>query len=108
VDSKGDGGIVSVRAVHPPSDFTEADQEEEEGSTKPKGKLAYTSTNYSLHQYADSLDKLLLALDAIESWGDAGVRKRRREEVKMVEHEAARVDWYWREAWSSYCQSQSS
>lgn len=107
MDDKADGGIVPVRAVHPPSDFTGTGQEEEAYATKPKAKLAYTSTNWALHQYTDALDKLLLALDAVESWGDAGVRQRRREEVKMVEREAARVDWYWREAWSSFCQSQN-
>ena len=66
------------------------------------GKLAYTSTNYGLHAYSESLLKLLMQLDGVESWGDANVRKRRRAVVKEIEGEVSRVDAYWKNAWRDY------
>jgi hypothetical protein len=66
------------------------------------GKLAYTSTNYSLHAYMESLLKLLMQLDGVESWGDANVRKRRRAVVKEIEGEVSRVDAWWKNAWRDY------
>lgn len=66
------------------------------------GKLAYTSTNYGLHAYMESLLKLLMQLDGVESWGDANVRKRRRAVVKEIEGEVSRVDAWWKNAWRDY------
>lgn len=64
-------------------------------------KLAYTPTNAPLHAYEEELSRILSALDAVESRGDAGVRAARRELARMVEWEAERVErwrgavWEW-------------
>ncbi|KAI0651189.1 hypothetical protein C8Q79DRAFT_932044 [Trametes meyenii] len=64
-------------------------------------KLAYTPTNAPLHAYEEELNRILGALDAVESRGDAGVRAARRELVRLVEREAERVErwrgvvWCW-------------
>ncbi|KAH9852935.1 hypothetical protein C2E23DRAFT_691392, partial [Lenzites betulinus] len=55
-------------------------------------KLAYTPTNTPVHAYEEELSRILSALDAIESRGDAGVRAARRELARMVEREAERVE----------------
>ncbi|EIW56521.1 uncharacterized protein TRAVEDRAFT_127811, partial [Trametes versicolor FP-101664 SS1] len=55
-------------------------------------KLAYTPTNAPLHAYEEELSRILSALDAVESRGDAGVRAARRELARMVEREAERVE----------------
>lgn len=85
------GQVVSVRAVHAPSGFVE-------GETGGGGKLAYTSANYSLHQYVDGLERLLIDLDGVNSWGDAGVRKRRKGIAGRIEREGRRMEWYWQKA----------
>ncbi|KAF9054237.1 hypothetical protein BJ165DRAFT_1337765 [Panaeolus papilionaceus] len=104
-----DEGIITVRATHPPSDYNrDLPMEDEETSPVSEGKLAYTSTNYNLHQYSDSIDKLLIKLDGVESWGCKGVRDRRRSIVKSIGREAARLDWYWREAWQDYVRQQAA
>ncbi|KAI0776745.1 hypothetical protein BD413DRAFT_446705, partial [Trametes elegans] len=55
-------------------------------------KLAYTPTNAPIHAYEEELSRILSALDAVESRGDAGVRAARRELARMVEREAERVE----------------
>ncbi|KAI8990414.1 hypothetical protein BD414DRAFT_381436, partial [Trametes punicea] len=55
-------------------------------------RLAYTPTNAALHGYEEELNRILSALDAIDSRGDAGVRAARRELARMVEREAERVE----------------
>ncbi|KAJ7353350.1 hypothetical protein DFH08DRAFT_987632 [Mycena albidolilacea] len=53
-------------------------------------------TNVPLHTYIELLGRLLVALDAVESRGNRGVRERRRAVVRAVEAEAARVEAFWR------------
>ncbi|EDR09653.1 uncharacterized protein LACBIDRAFT_318938 [Laccaria bicolor S238N-H82] len=65
-------------------------------------RLAYTARNHALHAYTDSMDKLLMKLDGVESWGDANVRKRRRDIVKTIEKEASSVERKWMNAWKLY------
>ena len=98
-----DEGHISVKVVRPPpetvSDVLEGSNPT---SSESSGKLAYTSQNYHLHAYVESLSKLLMQLDGVGSFGSADVRNRRREVVKNVEAELARVDQYWRNAWADY------
>ena len=61
-------------------------------------RLAYTARNHALHEYTDSMDKLLMKLDGVESWGDEEVRKRRRDVVKAIEGEASSVERQWTNA----------
>jgi hypothetical protein len=65
-------------------------------------KLAYTTINYNLHSYVESLNRLLIKLDGVESWGEAHVRKNRRRVVLRIETEASDVEQYWRKAWASH------
>ncbi|PPQ74321.1 hypothetical protein CVT26_004242 [Gymnopilus dilepis] len=97
---------VNVPATRAPSDFDD-DSEEPMEVDGPQGKLAYTSKNYPLHQYADSMDKLLMKLDGIESWGDKGLRLKRRQYVKEIEKEEQKLERYWKQAWVDYLASQS-
>ncbi|KAJ7353348.1 hypothetical protein DFH08DRAFT_956415 [Mycena albidolilacea] len=69
-------------------------------------KLAFTPTNVPLHTYIALLSHLLVALDAVESRGDRGVRERRRAIVRAVEAEAARVEAFWRGVWAVHHQEQ--
>jgi hypothetical protein len=63
-----------------------------EESTPSSVKLAYTSTNLPIHAYNEELSRLLVALDAVESYGGKKVRRERREVVRTVEEEAGRVE----------------
>ncbi|KAG6827692.1 hypothetical protein H0H92_010730 [Tricholoma furcatifolium] len=92
IDFQGSEGpiSVSVPAVLP---------------TDPAGdtpKLAYDSTNYALHSYTESLNRLLIKLDGVESWGDPSVRRSRRRTVGKVEAEANRIDMYCKSVWAAY------
>ncbi|KAI0670248.1 hypothetical protein C8Q78DRAFT_1079227 [Trametes maxima] len=84
-------------ALPSPSLSTEADADPFEHAPK----LAYTPTNAPLHAYEEELNRILGALDAVESRGDAGVRAARRELARLVEREAERVErwrgvvWCW-------------
>ncbi|CAE7056090.1 unnamed protein product [Rhizoctonia solani] len=62
-------------------------------------KLAYTPNNAPLHGYEHALTGLLTRLDAVESYGDDGVRKARKEVVKTIEKELERLDGVKAEAW---------
>ncbi|CAE6505449.1 unnamed protein product [Rhizoctonia solani] len=62
-------------------------------------KLAYTLNNAPLHGYEHALTGLLTQLDAVESYGDDGVRKARKEAVKSIEKELERLDGMKAEAW---------
>ncbi|KAJ1302143.1 hypothetical protein OPQ81_000971 [Rhizoctonia solani] len=63
-------------------------------------KLAYTPNNAPLHGYEHALTGLLTQLDAVESYGDDGVRKARKEAVKTIEKELERLDGMKAEAWN--------
>ncbi|KAI0369259.1 hypothetical protein BV20DRAFT_968119, partial [Pilatotrama ljubarskyi] len=90
---------VDPSAALPSPSLSAADQHEDPFKHVPK--LAYTPTNASLHAYEEELNRILSALDAVESRGDAGVRAARRELARMVEREAERVErwrgvvWNW-------------
>ena len=71
------------------------------------GKLAFTSTNFALNSYVDALDKILMKLDGVESWGNKVIRTRRRGIVKAVEREASKLERYWRQAWADFIEKQS-
>jgi hypothetical protein len=73
-----------------------------------EGKLDYTSTNYALNAYSDALDKLLMKLDGVDSWGEEGIRRKRRGIVKDIEKEGERVEWYWKQAWADYIVKEGS
>ncbi|KAG8742399.1 hypothetical protein FRC12_015374 [Ceratobasidium sp. 428] len=63
-----------------------------EGISTPAPKLAYTPNNAPLHQYEHLLTGLLTQLDAVESYGDAKVRKARKDAVKEIEKELEELD----------------
>ncbi|KAI0920566.1 hypothetical protein AcV5_010270 [Taiwanofungus camphoratus] len=95
-----DPDVLSL--VHtPPAEETERPVREgvEEGEGRPM--LAYTTANAPVHAYEEELNRLLGALDAVESRGDAGVREARKQLVREVESEAERVEklksavWQW-------------
>ncbi|KAF8999775.1 hypothetical protein BDQ17DRAFT_732143 [Cyathus striatus] len=73
-----------------------------------EGRLAYTSANYAFHQYTDLLEKLLVRLDGVESWGDKKVRERRRSVVKSIEMETQKLDRYWRSAWRRHLEEEKN
>ncbi|KAG5644273.1 hypothetical protein DXG03_008758 [Asterophora parasitica] len=94
IDFQGPDGIIAVTPPHPlPCNLP---------NTTNIPKLAYNATNYDIHAYVESLNRLLLKLDGVESWGDATVRKTRRRIVGRVEEEANRVEAYWKQAWMAY------
>lgn len=64
-------------------------------------KLAFTPVNFSLHAYIEGLNRLLVKLDAVDSWGNATVRKHRRKVVASVEAEASRVEVLWKQVWAT-------
>ncbi|KAH7345727.1 hypothetical protein B0J17DRAFT_48151 [Rhizoctonia solani] len=63
-------------------------------------KLAYTTNNAPLHGYEHALTGLLTRLDAVESYGDDGVRRARKEAVKTIEKELERLDEMKAETWN--------
>ncbi|KAJ7270927.1 hypothetical protein C8J57DRAFT_1065332 [Mycena rebaudengoi] len=63
-------------------------------------KLAFTPTNVPLHTHMELLSRLLVALDAVESWGDQKVRERRRSVVRKIEAEAGSLEEFWRDVWA--------
>lgn len=70
-------------------------------------KLAYTSTNTSIHAYTEDLNRCLSALDGVESGGNQVVREKRKQTVRAVEMEAQRMErWIWG-VWESALNSQS-
>jgi len=94
-----EGGVVSVSLSSPSSTSSSNDTA---GQGQPRAKLAYTATNVSLHTYVESLNRLLVALDGVESWGVKDVRESRKGVVRKVEKEAEEVDELWRRVWETY------
>ncbi|KAH9476991.1 hypothetical protein JR316_0010907 [Psilocybe cubensis] len=103
-----EGGHISVGAYRPPSDFDNEDEVQPMDVDGPEGKLDYTSTNYALHSYVDSMDKLLMKLDGVESWGQKEIRQKRRDIVKSIEKEASKIERYWKQTWIDYLVKQAS
>ncbi|CAL1698297.1 unnamed protein product [Somion occarium] len=64
--------------------------------------LAYTPTNAPLHHYYEELNRLLTALDAVESHGDKTVREQRRELARKVEREAERIQRWKVAVWKGW------
>ncbi|KAG6899473.1 hypothetical protein C0993_009947 [Termitomyces sp. T159_Od127] len=96
IDFQGPQGIVSVAVpASLPAEAGDIDTP----------KLAYDQKNYTLHSYTESLNRLLIRLDGVESWGSAIVRKSRRRIVGRVEQEANRVEAYWKQSWAAYVAS---
>jgi len=85
---------VTVHATRPPSD-----DEETMDVDGQEPKLAYTATNYPIHNYTDALDKLLMKLDGVESWGKKEIRDKRRGIVHEISKESSRLDRYLKQAW---------
>lgn len=79
----------------------------EEGRSR-RPQLAYTSQNAPVHAYLEELNRLLSALDAVESGGDKEVRERRKGVVREVEAEAERVEAVVGEVWSRWQARQES
>jgi len=69
---------------------------------KPSARLAFTHTNIPIRAYDEDLNRILGKLDAVESWGEKKVRERRRDVVRKVELEAARVEFIWVEIWKKF------
>jgi len=92
-----EGGVVSVSPLSSPSSSNDTP-----GQGQPRAKLAYTATNVSLHTYVESLNRLLVALDGVDSWGVKDVRESRKGVVRKVEKEAEEVDELWRRVWETY------
>jgi hypothetical protein len=102
-----------VSATRAPSDLDEIEEvvDDDEGETQmevdgPEPKLAYTALNYTIHSYVDAMEKLLMKLDGVESWGDNGVRERRRSVVREIGKESAKLERYWKQAWTDYFDKQ--
>ncbi|KAF9526012.1 hypothetical protein CPB83DRAFT_858505 [Crepidotus variabilis] len=103
-------GHISVHANRPPSEFDYVPEVETEETPMDvdggEPKLAYTSVNYPLHTYTDAMDKLLMKLDGVESWGEKAVREKRRSIVRDINKESARLDRYWKQAWTDHIEAQ--
>ncbi|KAF9451344.1 hypothetical protein P691DRAFT_663418 [Macrolepiota fuliginosa MF-IS2] len=95
--SSSPSDVVTIPAILP-SDLSPKDSVDT-NSDSDIPKLAYNSTNYNLHAYLESLDKLLVKLDGVESWGDSYVREKRRAVVKQIEGEQNRVDRICKASW---------
>lgn len=63
--------------------------------------LTYTTANVSYHSHAQSLLKLLVDADAVESDGDEEVRRRRKGFVRMVEAELDALERRKGEVWKA-------
>ncbi|KAL1701044.1 hypothetical protein EV121DRAFT_263479 [Schizophyllum commune] len=67
-----------------------------------EAKLAYTPNNVPLHGYTESLNRLLVELDGVDSFGRREVRERRKEVVREVEKECAAVENTWKGLWKAH------
>lgn len=97
--------VINVATVSPSSAVRSSSDDIDSNVKMPK--LAFNSTNYILHAYIEALDKILVKLDGVESWGDADVRTRRRKVVKQIEEEQAFVDTFWRTSWLKHLEEQA-
>ncbi|KAI1789719.1 hypothetical protein LXA43DRAFT_1183090 [Ganoderma leucocontextum] len=71
-------------------------------------RLAYSATNAPLHAYEEELNRILGALDAVESNGDLGVRAARRELARAVEREAEKVERWRGVVWRWWVENQKA
>ena len=100
---------VAVTIVVPSNSFAQAllmlSSEEgidEDTPEAPKSNpgLALTSNNDAVHEYIESLSRLLDKLDMVESRGHASVREQRRRMIRNVEGEAQRIDRWIAAVWN--------
>jgi hypothetical protein len=105
-----EGGHIPVPITRPPLEVGQveevAENEVEMVVDEQQPKLAYTSVNHRLHSYVDAMEKLLMRLDGVESWGDKGVRDNRRSVVKEIGKESEKLERYWKKAWAAYLETQ--
>ncbi|KIM81255.1 hypothetical protein PILCRDRAFT_821714 [Piloderma croceum F 1598] len=90
-----DGEVVTLRVDH--AALTQSETRSE--SAPPAARLAFTPTNVHIRAYDGNLNRILTTLDAVESWGEKKVRDRRRDVVRNVEQEAARIESLWIDVW---------
>jgi hypothetical protein len=90
-----DGEVVTLRVDH--AALTQSEPRSE--SAPPAARLAFTPTNVHIRAYDGNLNRILTTLDAVESWGEKKVRDRRRDVVRNVEQEAARIESLWVDVW---------
>jgi len=76
-------------------------------STLP-ARLAFTPANVPIRAYDEDLNRILTKLDAVESWGQKKVRERRRDVVRNVELEAARIETVWAEVWRRHISAEKA
>jgi hypothetical protein len=93
-----DGEVITLKAD---SINLSAPPETASESTS-SARLAFTHTNVPIRAYDENLNRILGKLDAVESWGERKVRERRRDVVRKVELEAARVESIWVEIWKKF------
>jgi hypothetical protein len=93
IDYQVDGAITSIVIS---TSFNQIPSSE---SKLPSPKLAYTSNNTPIHAYNEDLNRLLSALDGIESGGDQTVRDRRKRLAHAVEIEAQRMETWVLKLW---------
>ena len=97
LDFQGPEGIITIPT---PSHPTSSSSSLTLGSSpQDVPKLSYTSSNYALHAYVESLNRLLMKLDSVESWGETKVRKNRKRVIGRIEDEASGVEAFWKRAW---------
>ena len=90
-----DGEVVTLRVDHAALIQSETRSE----SAPPAARLAFTPTNVHIRAYDGNLNRILTKLDAVESWGEKKVRDKRRDVVRNVEQEAARIESLWIDVW---------
>jgi hypothetical protein len=111
IDFQGVGteeGHISVLTTRAPSEFDKVEEGEKE-QMEVDGqlpKLAYTAVNYSVHSYVDAMERLLMRLDGVESWGDKGVRESRRSAVREIGKETVKLERFWKHTWMDYVEKQ--
>jgi len=91
-------GVVSIPVHYP---FEQFDGSSMTSTSQSIPKLAYTTTNKPIHAYIEDLNRLLSALDAIESGGDGLVRGKRKQLAQAVESEAQRLDRWISGVWEA-------
>ncbi|KIY51037.1 hypothetical protein FISHEDRAFT_57158 [Fistulina hepatica ATCC 64428] len=102
IDYYGTDG-AEVTSVPLPSSSIEAFSSQPSDDEQPSSpaRLAYTHSNVSLHGYVESLNRLLVELDGVDSYGRKDVREKRKAVVREVENECSFIDRVWRGLWNS-------
>uniref|UniRef100_A0A0K3C896 BY PROTMAP: gi/472584980/gb/EMS22555.1/ bcl-2 associated athanogene 3-like protein [Rhodosporidium toruloides NP11] gi/647400883/emb/CDR46729.1/ RHTO0S13e00716g1_1 [Rhodosporidium toruloides] n=1 Tax=Rhodotorula toruloides TaxID=5286 RepID=A0A0K3C896_RHOTO len=88
--------------------FSASPSPADRSTRSPTPPLAFGSPNTPFLAYEEYLLSLLTKLDAIESHGDSTIKRTRKELVKQVEAELARLDASKQKAWEELSASASS